>query len=296
VDLISDTFEGTMIAIVLSPREGHLSVAAHAGVEEVALERLVASRQRGLLAEAFSRRSLAVANDATQRPEWPACFADGASELCAPLVALGEVLGAVVIAHPQANFFTPDDRTIAQAAADVCATAVRNVQLAEELRRITNVDPLTGAYNQHYFNTALAQEVTRARRHKKEFGVIVLDLRGFRRINAALGLEAGDNLLLRVAAALKSVLRNNDVVARYLGDRFALLLPELTAEGLAVVFGKLQHSLHAIEVPFPGAPMPLAATWAAVQYPQDAGAELELMKMVLSRLETAKQRSAGQKE
>jgi diguanylate cyclase (GGDEF)-like protein len=295
VDLISDTFEGTMIAIVLNPAEGHLSLAASFGTPEVQIERFVASRQSGILAEAFSQRSLAVANDLANRPNWPACFPDSGSEMCAPFVSLGEVLGAVVLGHQQANFFSQDDRTMAQAAADVCATAARNVQLSEELRRVANLDSLTSVYNQRYFHNAMAQEISRARRHKKEFGLVMLDLRGLREINAGLGVEAGDELLRRVAAALRSTLRNNDVICRYLGDRFALLLPEVTAEGVAVVESKLQQAIHGIEVPFPGARRPLAATWATAQFPADADAELELMRILLGRLETMKKQPSGAK-
>jgi diguanylate cyclase (GGDEF)-like protein len=120
----------------------------------------------------------------------------------------------------------------------------------------------------------------------------MFDLRGFRRINADLGLEKGDDILRRVAAVLKTALRNNDVIARYLGDRFAILLPEINTDGLAVVLGKLNHSLHSIEVPFPGAPMSLSASWAAVQYPADGTEELPLMRALLARLETAKRRPA----
>ncbi|HEY1271883.1 MAG TPA: diguanylate cyclase [Terriglobales bacterium] len=292
-DLISDTFEGTMIAIVLCSPEAHLSVAAQAGDVTVQLGRFVASRERGLLAEAFSNRSLALVNDIANRAEWPACFPEAGSELCAPMVSLGEVLGAIVLGHTQAHFFGPDDRTIAQAAADVCATAARNVQLTDELRRVMNIDPLTGIHNQHYFHTALAQEIPRSRRHKKEFGLVMMDIHGFHKINADLGLESGDEILRRVATALKAGLRNNDVVSRYLGDRFAILLPEISGEGLAVVVGKLSHNLQAIEVPYPGAPEWLAASWAAVQYPIDATEELDLMKALLARLETAKKQSAG---
>jgi diguanylate cyclase (GGDEF)-like protein len=295
VDLISDTFEGTMIAIVLSPTEGHLSIAASSAAADVHIERFLASRQRGLLAEALSQRFLAVANDVANRDSWPACFPDSGSEMCAPFVSLGEVLGAVVLGHRHANFFSHDDRTIAQAAADVCATAARNVQLSEELRRVANLDSLTGLYNQRYFHNAMAQEISRARRHKKEFGLAMLDLRGFREINASISVEAGDELLRRVAAVLRSTLRNNDVICRYLGDRFALLLPEVTAEGVAVVESKLQQAVHGIQVPFPGAPRPLAATWATAQFPADADAELELTKVLLGRIETAKKQSSPAK-
>ena len=291
VDLISDTFEGTMIAIVLCSPQGHLLITAHAGMKETTLERLSESRQRGLLADAFSQKAIAVANDAGSRSNWPSCFPRTGSELCAPLVSLGEVLGAIVVAHQDANFFSTEDRGIAQAAADVCATAARNVQLAEELRRVANLDPLTGLFNQQYFHNALAQEIPRARRHKKEFALVMLDLRGFRKINATVGLEVGDAFLRQVAAALKSGLRGNDVVCRYLGDRFALLLPEVNAEGMAAVEEKLRQSIHSLQIP--GYIQPVSAAWAHVHFPQDGSADLELTKLLLNRLEKNKQQSSG---
>ncbi len=287
-DLVSDTFEGTTVAIVLSPPDGILSIAASAGGPEAEPQRFNASRQRGILAEAFHKRILVIEND-VEHGGRPPCFANSGSELCAPLVSLGEVLGAIVLGHPQASFFTPDNRSIAQAAADVCSTAARNVQLSEELRRLTNLDPLTGVYNQRYFHNAVAQEIQRARRHKKEFGLVMLDLQGFRAVNAKLGLEAGDDVLRQVAVSLRRVLRNNDVLARYLADRFALFLPELAADGLQVVLSKLQQSLAAIQVS--GAA--LSAHWSTVKYPQDGASELDLVKALATRLEAAKQKSSG---
>ena len=61
-----------------------------------------------------------------------------------PLLSLGETLGMIVLTHTRPKAFTPEDRSVAQAMADVCATAIRNVQLADELRRVTNTDGLTG--------------------------------------------------------------------------------------------------------------------------------------------------------
>jgi diguanylate cyclase (GGDEF)-like protein len=287
-ELLSDTFEGTTIAVVLCSAEGHIAVPAYAGTRAVDMQRFVAARQKGVIADAFATHALAVVNDFKAELSLPSCFPESGSELCAPLVSLGEVLGAIVLGHQRANFFKAEDRTIAQAAADVCATALKNVQLSEELRRIANLDPLTGVYNQRYLHAMLEQEIARSRRHDKEFGLIMLDLRTFRKINASVGLEMGDNLLRRVAQGLKSAVRNNDLVCRYVADRFSVLLPELNADGLAVVIGKLQNAVHEIEVPFPDAPVPLAATWAAVQYPVDATTEIELMKLLSARLDDAK--------
>jgi diguanylate cyclase (GGDEF)-like protein len=231
-------------------------------------------------------------NDFKAELSLPSCFPESGSELCAPLVSLGEVLGAIVLGHQRTNFFTTEDRVIAQAAADVCATALKNVQLAEELRRVANLDPLTGVYNQRYLHSVLEQEISRSRRHGKEFGLVLLDVREFRKINASVGLEMGDTLLRRTAQALRASIRNNDVLCRYVADRFALLLPELNAEGLVVVVGKLQAALRNVEVSYAHGRAPLSATWAAVQYPADGESEVELMKLLTNRLDDAKSQAA----
>jgi diguanylate cyclase (GGDEF)-like protein len=291
-DLLSDTFEGTMIAVVLCSADGHITVAAHTGTRAIDMRRFVAARHKGTIADAFATHSLAVVNNFKIELSVPSCFPESGSELCAPLVSLGEVLGAVVLGHARTNFFAAEDRIIAQAAADVCATAVKNVHLSEELRRVANLDPLTGVYNQRYFHAVLAQEISRSRRHRKEFGLVMLDLRDFRKINASVGLEMGDNLLRRAAQALQATIRNNDVLCRYVADRFMLLLPELNAEGLVAVVGKLQNAIRDIEVPFSQRRVPLSATWAAVQYPAQAETEIELMKLLTTRLDEAKGQAA----
>ena len=292
IDLLEDTFEGTKVAVVLTSKDGQLSVASFGGVPEILPERIAASRQRGILASGFSRRSVAVVNVAGQA-DWPSCFPGVGSEVCAPLISLGEILGAIVLGHDDPHYFTDENRSIVQAAADVCATAARNIQLADELRRIANVDSLTGLHNQQSFHLAVAQEILRARRHKKEFGLIIADLRGMKLVNAALGQDAGDELLRRVATALKTSLRNNDVLARYQGDRFAVLLPEISADGLTTVLGKLWQSLQSVASPLPSEITNVQAAWAFAGYPQDGSTELELVQMLLTRLERAKQQSSG---
>jgi diguanylate cyclase (GGDEF)-like protein len=102
----------------------------------------------------------------------------------------------------------------------------------------------------------------------------------------------GDNLLRRAAQALQATIRNNDVLCRYVADRFMLLLPELNAEGLVAVVGKLQNAIRDIEVPFSQRRVPLSATWAAVQYPAQAETEIELMKLLTTRLDEAKGQAA----
>jgi diguanylate cyclase (GGDEF)-like protein len=287
-DLIYDTFEGTEVCILLRDPAGTLMPRAHAGSQAPALERFQASERSGILAQAFSARMNILQNDVPGQPDWPACLENSGSELCVPLVSFGDTLGAVVIAHPQRNFFSVDDRSIAQAAADVCATAIKNVHLADELRRVTSTDSLTGVYNQRYFHSVVAQEISRARRYNKRFALVMLDLRGFRAINAALGFDGGDEILCEVAQMLRHQLRSIDILCRYAGDRFALVLPETDRERMNAVLGKVQEGLSRIRYKVEGESRSMAASWAQVHYPHDGSGELELVRLLLSRVALAK--------
>ncbi|MGH9603716.1 MAG: GAF domain-containing protein [Terriglobales bacterium] len=294
-DLIYDTFEGADACILLREADGSLTLRAYAGSSERLEADFSGSERAGIIAQAFASRANVVANDAATRKNWVPCLEGTGSELCAPLVAFGETLGVVLVAHLQANFFTADDRAIAQAAADVGATAIKNVQLAEELRRLTHTDPLTGVYNQRHFHTAVAQEVARARRYGKEFAVAMLDLRGFRYANATLGFERGDDILREVAQLLRSQLRSMDVLCRYAADRFALVLPETDADRMRTVLAKIGENLARIRVPAADGMKPLTASGVAINYPQDGDSALDLTRLLLARLDDAKRADIADK-
>ena len=292
-DLISDTLENTAVAIVLTRGAGSLQIAAVAGGPEPQLERLTASRRDGILAEALRCKSAAVVDDVLSRREWPALFPQMGSEMCIPLLSMGEVMGAVLLANATRGYFTAENRALAQAAADVSATAARNLELAEELTRVANLDSLTGLYNQRYFHHAITKEIPRALRHRKEFALLALDIARFRDVNKELGLEKGDALLRKVAEALTSGLRSNDITCRYVGDRFCVMLPEVHAQGAAAVGAKLREALSRVSIGFANEGRTLNAAWASAQFPSDANNEAELVRVLFSRLDQAKRQASA---
>lgn len=294
-ELIYDAFEGTEVLVVVCESDGTLFLRAHAGTKEPTLERLAASYREGILAQAFARKATVVIDDVPAIENWPACFPSTGSELCAPLISLNEPLGAIIVAHEQSQFFTADDRAIAQAAADVSATAARNVQLTQELRRVANSDILTDCYNQRYFHNVVEQELARGQRYSKQFGVLVLDLHGFRKINEVLGLEEGDELLRKAGRTLQTQIRSNDILCRYTGDRFTLVVPECDDHNLQRIAAKLENSLKRIEFPSRTKLPPLSATCATAHYPTDGSSESELISKLFGRLEAAKQKASGAK-
>jgi diguanylate cyclase (GGDEF)-like protein len=96
------------------------------------------------------------------------------------------------------------------------------------LERKTEIDQKTGLYNHQYFMKHLARELDRSRRFDRPLSIIMLDLDLLRNINNTYGHLAGDEVLNEVAAILKKSVRDYDVVARFGGEEFIIMLPETT--------------------------------------------------------------------
>ena len=286
-DLLGDAFENANVAILLCPPDKDLRIAAHAGADEPQMERFLQARQLGALGQAMRQKRFVIAEDASAaNPSF--CYGTSGSEICIPLVSGATGLGAVVIARRGTHAFRKDELTLAQVAAEVAANTVRSLHLSEELNRSTSSDPLTGASNQRHFHAMVEQEFSRARRYQKPFGLITLDLRSFREVNTALGVQGADQILKQVAASLRARLRGHDTLSRYEGDQFALVLPEVNGDGVAIVLTKLNSALATIET---GASRRLSAAWAAVTFPEDGNSEAELVNTLFRRLDAARRPS-----
>src|SRR3954469_1180519 len=292
-DLLSDTFEGSEVGILLRAPDGPLELRSHSGTRNDWPGDYSPIASKGILAQAFEARMNVLVNDVNSRSDWAHALPGSGSELCVPLLPFAETLGALLVIHPEANFFTVDDRSIAQAATDVCATAIRNVQLADELRRVSNTDSLTGVYNQRYFHIALGLEAGRARRYRSTFSVVLVDLGGLRQINSVAGFDAGDLLLRNVAMIMKQQLRGVDVICRYSGDQFALILPETKAQQAVSVTEKLRLQIESHPSAQVNGQSLVQTHSASVNYPDDSDNEMELVRSLLSRLAESKNQSSS---
>lgn len=107
--------------------------------------------------------------------------------------------------------------------------ATLSVLRARQLRRLSATDRLTGLHNRGDFDERLDEEVSRSRRHHHTFTVAFVDIDGFKAFNDTHGHAGGDAALRTVADTCRRILRRSDVVARYGGDEFGLILPETSA-------------------------------------------------------------------
>jgi two-component system cell cycle response regulator len=110
-------------------------------------------------------------------------------------------------------------------------------------KREATIDKLTKVYNKDYFYMYLAQEASRASRYKRQLSLIMSDIDHFKRINDDYGLLIGDTILKQIALVIKRHSRNSDLVARWGGEEFVVLLPETSLEGGAIVAERIRQSL-----------------------------------------------------
>jgi diguanylate cyclase (GGDEF)-like protein len=112
----------------------------------------------------------------------------------------------------------------------------------DEEHTLARIDPLTGAFNRRSFFEFAESEINRSRRHKHPFAVAYIDLDNFKEINDSFGHHIGDEVLVSVVTAIKSNIRDYEIISRFGGDEFVILLPE-TDEEAALSFLSKIHSL-----------------------------------------------------
>ncbi len=119
----------------------------------------------------------------------------------------------------------------------------RQFQLAQELKALAIHDPLTHLFSRRHFFDLAAVELERARRGRRPVAVIMLDLDHFKLINDSFGHQAGDLVLAETAARLRKALRASDVICRYGGEEFVLLLPETDLKAALGVADRLRTAI-----------------------------------------------------
>ncbi len=174
----------------------------------------------------------------------PRCahLGDSPSEryLCVPMMAQGEALGVLhcrVDGSPQVAGADPGrhaggidlDSGLIVNAAEHVALALANVNLRETLRNQSIRDPLSSVYNRRFMEESLDREVQRAERRGWPIALIMLDLDHFKSFNDAYGHEAGDAIIRALGGFLQSRVRASDIVCRYGGEEFVIILPESAA-------------------------------------------------------------------
>ncbi|MDB5793115.1 MAG: diguanylate cyclase [Massilia sp.] len=132
-------------------------------------------------------------------------------------------------------------------------TEEKMAQLA--LEKLASRDGLTGLANRRCFDDTLAAEWARALRQCQPLSLLMVDVDNFKAYNDANGHLGGDECLKRIATAVASEMRANDLVARYGGEEFAVILPNQSLKGAAIVAERIRRRVEALQLPNGQAPL-----------------------------------------
>jgi diguanylate cyclase (GGDEF)-like protein len=145
----------------------------------------------------------------------------------------------------------------------------------QALRRLALTDALTGLSNRRAGEQALAREVARARRHSSHLCLVLLDLDHFKKVNDLLGHASGDQVLVEVSRALRGSFRASDLVVRWGGDEFLVLLPDVTLKSTLAFTHRIRTHVEALFLPGIGQ---LTLSAGVVEVGQDENAEAALRR------------------
>ncbi|HJS98599.1 MAG TPA: diguanylate cyclase [Terriglobales bacterium] len=285
--LVRQSFPGDHVSVLLRDDQ-ELVLRAHEGGLT-----LRGSDAEGLLiGDALAWRCMAtgravVENDVARVPQYLPMFEQTRSKMCIPLISFGQTLGVLALDSGQLNTFQLTDAQPLESVADICATAIQNVHYVDRVRQLAYIDGLTGMFNRRYFEMKIAEEMERAHRYGTSLAVIMLDIDHFKRLNDEFGHLLGDEVLRQVSSVFSQQLRKIDVVCRYGGEEFAVLLPQASAEQALNVAEKLRREVAGYR--FPGVPRAVTISAGASAHPIHGATRDEVVKAADAALYTAKQ-------
>ncbi|MHA3737396.1 GGDEF domain-containing protein [Pseudomonas sp. Eth.TT006] len=157
----------------------------------------------------------------------------------------GEHLGELVFRRNQR--FSERDLGNLESLLSALLFPMRNALLYRAATQSALRDPLTGTGNRVAMEQTLQREIDMSRRHLQPLSVLMLDIDHFKRVNDSHGHSAGDDVLKAVAASIKGQLRNVDMVFRYGGEEFLILLSNTSREAAAMVGERLRHAAQTTE-------------------------------------------------
>jgi diguanylate cyclase (GGDEF)-like protein/putative nucleotidyltransferase with HDIG domain len=212
-------------------------------------------------------------------------WAEFNSAMIVPLRTEEGILGTINIYHTQESVFSQDDLQVLDVISKQAGTAIQNAVLFENTRESSMRDLLTGLHNSRFLFKCLEQELNRAQRNSSSLSVLGMDLDNFKLINDNFGHQQGDNILKDVADIFRQHVRDYDLVVRYSGDEFIIVLPETDMEEAMNTASRISQAVavYAKRLPTSGL-APLGVSVGMASFPEDAGDVKTLLAVADARM------------
>lgn len=268
---------GGNVSIVNNSRMALESVATWGGVDKVIFdgfppESCCAVRAGRLRWRRAERSEVHCTHFAGKPPE---CY------VCLPLTAHGETLGVITIectSREIAALAEQRESTLASLG-EMAAMAIAGLNLRQKLESQSIRDGLTGLFNRTFMEIALEREMSRGARQGKQVAVMMLDIDHFKQFNDSFGHEAGDVVLREVAETMRLGVRAEDMVCRYGGEEFIVIMPEITTRAAIERAELLRRMVGDLAVRFHGQPLrQVTISIGLAMYPENSDDADELLR------------------
>ncbi len=211
--------------------------------------------------------------------------------VCIPLAAQGDTLGFVYLSCPTIEIadLACSRMELVQEMVELASMAIAGLNLRAKLQRQSIRDGLTNLFNRHFMEIALEREIQRAARRHVSLAVLMLDVDHFKAFNDTFGHEAGDAVLRGVADCLQQSVRSEDVVCRYGGEEFVIILPEISRELAMERAEAIRKSVAHLRMKYRGEPLrQISISVGLAMYPNPARDTADLLRMSDQALYEAK--------
>ena len=166
------------------------------------------------------------------------------STIGAPVIVIDKIIGVFQLVNKSSGeAYTAEDLNILTTIVEYAAMAIEKVYYLSAMKDLDNVDSLTGVYKRRHFDSQFSKEKTRAKRYTNALSMLIVNVDDFKTINDEHGHEAGDKILKSLADVLKKSVRRVDIVARYSGDEFVVLLPQTSKSNAELVRERIEKEI-----------------------------------------------------
>jgi diguanylate cyclase (GGDEF)-like protein len=285
--LIQDKFQVSHVSVLLKDDDDLVLRAHHGDLTPRIPEGGRLPTGAGLWGRALETGKTLIENDVAGNPDYMGFYFETGSRMCIPLVSFGQTLGVLMLDSARAGAFNANDTETLESGADICATAIQNANYVERVQQLAYLDGLTGIFNRRFFELRIAEEIERVRRFGAGMAVVMVDIDQFKRLNDEFGHLLGDEVLRQVSSVFHQQLRKIDVVCRYGGEEFAILLSQTHSQHALAVAEKLRRLIETWQ--FPGVPRSVTISAGVAICPDHGKTRDELVKSADAALYAAKQ-------
>lgn len=243
VTIIREVMDYYMVSILLpGPKAGDLQVRAQSGYAHD-ITGLIIPAGQGITGWVYTHAVPQIVTDVEADARYLVLDASVRSKLVFPLISRGQIIGILSAESQQLDAFSETDLALMSAVGSQLASCLEVAQMHDVLKREASHDPLTRLFNRRLFLERVQEQIERAGPGEENFSVVFLDVDELKRINDTYGHLAGDALLREVSNALMDAVRGEDIVARYGGDEFVVLLPATSATAAASVAQRISDGI-----------------------------------------------------